>query len=161
MIGIAITFPTGRFHATPWGRHVNEAAQEWPPRLGVSCEHLWPYGSERSAMTLYVIRWWSSGCSETGQPAAVRAATCVCGAHPSLHAWFKKGPDDRTLVFDGFVCVGKAILSSACGQTLNSTSRNSVTGKNNFPREFLRQGRIMGRGSHAQELKRQKPLSPR
>ncbi len=24
-------FPAGRYHATPWGRHVNEGAVEWPP----------------------------------------------------------------------------------------------------------------------------------
>lgn len=28
---LAITFPWGRYHATPWGRHVNEAAIEFPP----------------------------------------------------------------------------------------------------------------------------------
>jgi len=31
MIGISVSFPSGRFHATPWGRHVNEGATEWPP----------------------------------------------------------------------------------------------------------------------------------
>ncbi len=31
MIGISVSFPSGRFHATPWGRHVNEGAPEWPP----------------------------------------------------------------------------------------------------------------------------------
>jgi CRISPR-associated protein Csb2 len=31
MIGIILCFPSGRFHATPWGRHVNEGAPEWPP----------------------------------------------------------------------------------------------------------------------------------
>jgi CRISPR-associated protein Csb2 len=31
MIGLAIRFPAGRYHATPWGVHVNEAAVEWPP----------------------------------------------------------------------------------------------------------------------------------
>ena len=31
MITIALRFPCGRFHATPWGRHVNEGAVEWPP----------------------------------------------------------------------------------------------------------------------------------
>jgi CRISPR-associated protein Csb2 len=31
MTGIALRFPSGRFHATPWGRHVNEGAPEWPP----------------------------------------------------------------------------------------------------------------------------------
>jgi CRISPR-associated protein Csb2 len=30
-VSIALEFPTGRFHATPWGHHVNEALPEWPP----------------------------------------------------------------------------------------------------------------------------------
>lgn len=28
---LAIRFPAGRYHATPWYRHVNEGAVEWPP----------------------------------------------------------------------------------------------------------------------------------
>ena len=31
MLAIALTFPTKKFHATPWGRQVNEGAVEWPP----------------------------------------------------------------------------------------------------------------------------------
>jgi CRISPR-associated protein Csb2 len=31
MIVLELRFPAGRFHATPWGRHVNEGAVEWPP----------------------------------------------------------------------------------------------------------------------------------
>lgn len=31
MITIAFRFLAGRYHATPWGRHVNEGAVEWPP----------------------------------------------------------------------------------------------------------------------------------
>lgn len=31
MLAIAFRFPAGRYHATPWGRHVNEADVEWPP----------------------------------------------------------------------------------------------------------------------------------
>jgi CRISPR-associated protein Csb2 len=31
MIVLELSFPAGRFHATPWGRHVNEGAVEWPP----------------------------------------------------------------------------------------------------------------------------------
>jgi CRISPR-associated protein Csb2 len=31
MLAIALSFTTGRFHATPWDRHVNEGAVEWPP----------------------------------------------------------------------------------------------------------------------------------
>ncbi len=28
---LSISFPAGRFHATPWGAHVNEGIPEWPP----------------------------------------------------------------------------------------------------------------------------------
>lgn len=31
MIGLGFTFELGRYHATPWGRHVNDGAVEWPP----------------------------------------------------------------------------------------------------------------------------------
>jgi len=31
MVTIAIAFTAGRYSATPWGRHVNEGAIEWPP----------------------------------------------------------------------------------------------------------------------------------
>ena len=31
MIAFAFTFPAGRYHATPWGRNVNEADVAWPP----------------------------------------------------------------------------------------------------------------------------------
>jgi CRISPR-associated protein Csb2 len=45
MIAISLRFPTGRYHATPWGRHVNEAAVAWPPealrvlRALIGCHH--------------------------------------------------------------------------------------------------------------------------
>lgn len=31
MVSIELRFPAGRFHATPWDRHVNEGTVEWPP----------------------------------------------------------------------------------------------------------------------------------
>ena len=31
MLTIKLTFPAGRYHATPWGRQVNEGGVEWPP----------------------------------------------------------------------------------------------------------------------------------
>ncbi|MBI3245326.1 MAG: type I-U CRISPR-associated protein Cas5/Cas6 [Deltaproteobacteria bacterium] len=30
-LAIALSFPAGRFHSTPWGHHVNEGLPEWPP----------------------------------------------------------------------------------------------------------------------------------
>jgi CRISPR-associated protein Csb2 len=31
MLALSFTFPAGRYHATPWGRHVNEGSVAWPP----------------------------------------------------------------------------------------------------------------------------------
>jgi CRISPR-associated protein Csb2 len=31
MLVLELHFPAGRYHATPWGRHVNEGALDWPP----------------------------------------------------------------------------------------------------------------------------------
>jgi CRISPR-associated protein Csb2 len=31
MVGVAVTFDLGRYHATPWGAHVNDGLVEWPP----------------------------------------------------------------------------------------------------------------------------------
>jgi CRISPR-associated protein Csb2 len=31
VVGLAIRFELGRYHANPWGAHVNDAANEWPP----------------------------------------------------------------------------------------------------------------------------------
>jgi len=31
MLVLSFTFPAGRYHATPWDRHVNEGAVAWPP----------------------------------------------------------------------------------------------------------------------------------
>lgn len=31
MVGIAFRFDLGRYHATPWGQHVNDGDVEWPP----------------------------------------------------------------------------------------------------------------------------------
>jgi CRISPR-associated protein Csb2 len=45
MIALGLRFPAGRYHATPWGRHVNEAALAWPPepvrivRALIACHH--------------------------------------------------------------------------------------------------------------------------
>src|SRR5207302_7943257 len=30
-VTLKLTFPAGRYHATAWGRHVNEGVPEWPP----------------------------------------------------------------------------------------------------------------------------------
>ena len=40
MLRLAIRFPAGHYHATPWGRHVNEGEVEWPPSPWRICRAL-------------------------------------------------------------------------------------------------------------------------
>src|SRR5260370_25183614 len=47
---LVLTFPLGRYHATPWDRHVNEGAVELPPS---------PW---RLLRTLYAV--WQTRCPE-------------------------------------------------------------------------------------------------
>jgi len=102
MIGISVSFPSGRFHATPWGRHVNEGATEWPPS---------PWRFLRA-----LVAAWKRKLDDQLRQADVEKLLRALIAPPLFvlppasngHTrhympWFKKGPDDKTLVFDTFV----------------------------------------------------------
>lgn len=102
MIGVALSFPSGRFHATPWGRHVNEGAPEWPPS---------PWRFLRALIATWK-RKLDGRLGQSDVEVLLRALTAPpqfvlppAGAGHTRHymPWFKKGPDDRTLVFDTFV----------------------------------------------------------
>jgi CRISPR-associated protein Csb2 len=101
MIGVALRFPGGKFHATPWGRHVNEGVPEWPPS---------PWRILRTLVAVWKVR------VPTLSEANVRCVLEKLTAPPQFHLppattghsrhymrWYKKGPDDSTLVFDTFV----------------------------------------------------------
>src|SRR5581483_9903448 len=104
MTGIALSFPAGRYHATPWGRHVNEGAPEWPP-------------SPWRLLRALVATWKRKLDHRMSQPqvesllqALASPPEFVLPAASTGHArhympWFKKGPDDKTLIFDAFVCL--------------------------------------------------------
>lgn len=101
MIAISVRFLAGRYHATPWGRHVNEAAPEWPPspwRLLRALVATWK--RKLAELTIGdvepVLRLLANPPQFVLPPAAL-------GHSRHYMPWFKKGPDDRTLVFDAFV----------------------------------------------------------
>ncbi len=108
MIGISINFPSGRFHATPWGRHVNEAAPEWPPfpwRILRAFVATWKRKLDNNAECnpQVVERLLRNLC----KPPLFVLPPATLGHTRHFMPWFKKGPADRTLVFDGFVCLDK------------------------------------------------------
>lgn len=105
MTAIELTFPSGRFHATPWGRHVNEGAVEWPPS---------PYRLLRA-----LVATWKRKAEDLDE-ATIRGLLEALCAPPEFalppatfghtrHYMprFKNGPGDKTLVFDSFVAVAK------------------------------------------------------
>jgi CRISPR-associated protein Csb2 len=106
MIAISLRFIAGRYHATPWGRHVNEGAPEWPPspwRLLRSLVATWKRKlDDRLTQTQMepILR------AIIAPPSFVLPAASM-GHTRHFMPWFKKGPGDRTLVFDAFVALDR------------------------------------------------------
>jgi len=106
MIAIALRFPAGRFHATPWGRHVNEGAPEWPPspwRLLRALVATWKrkLDDEFSESNMLGL------LTKLASPPSFVLPPATTGHSRHYMPWFKKGPDDKTLVFDAFVALNK------------------------------------------------------
>lgn len=103
MIAIAVRFLTGRFHATPWGRHVNEGVPEWPPHpwrllraLVATCKRTLPAVPDDTLATLL---------ASLSTPPLIHLPQASMGHSRHYMPWFKKGPGDKTLVFDTFATV--------------------------------------------------------
>jgi CRISPR-associated protein Csb2 len=134
-VTLKLLFPAGRYHATPWGRHVNEGVPEWPPS---------PWRLLRALVAV-----WRRTCPDLPEAQVKRILTPLAGppvfqlprstvAHTRHYMpWEKKGPADRTLVFDTFVAVGRcdpllvywpdATLSAAEADALGRLAGNLTT----------------------------------
>ncbi|WP_421621535.1 type I-G CRISPR-associated protein Csb2 [Alkalilimnicola ehrlichii] len=105
MVAIAFRFPAGRYHATPWGRHVNEAEVEWPPspwrilRALVATFHRKGWEERHSVETLDALVEALSGALPAYRlPPAIRAHS----RHYMPQGRFKAGREDTSLIFDAF-----------------------------------------------------------
>ncbi len=97
---IELNFPAGRYHATPWGRHVNEGVAEWPPS---------PWRFLRALVAV-----WKRTCADLPEAQVRRILEALAPPprfklppHRVAHTrhympWEKKGP---ALIFDTFVSV--------------------------------------------------------
>lgn len=101
MVGIALRFTAGRFHATPWGRHVNEGVVEWPPS---------PWRLLRALIAV-----WRRTLPEVEQ-ASMEGLLARLGSPPSFslppaqmahtrHYMPLGTPSGKALVFDTFVAI--------------------------------------------------------
>lgn len=103
---IALRFPTGRFHATPWGRHVNEGAPEWPPS---------PWRLLRALIAVWKIR--SNEVSEasvqplfqalSAPPKFVLPEASLGHTRHYMPMGYSKGIEKTTKVFDAFVSMDR------------------------------------------------------
>lgn len=107
MLTLRMTFPSGRYHANPWDKHVNEGDVAWPPdpwRLLRALIATWHHkvkigGRHREATLLGLIESLASSPPEYTLPAASHSHT-----RHYLPQW-KSG--DTSLVLDAFAAVSR------------------------------------------------------
>ena len=125
-VTIKLNFLAGRYHATPWGRHVNEGVPEWPPS---------PWRLLRALVAV-----WKRTCPDLAE-AHVKRLLSALVAPPLFHLpphrvahtrhympWEKKGPSDRTLVFDTFTSIDRRedLLIHWPDVNFNSDDRDAI-----------------------------------
>ena len=109
MVNISLQFIAGGFHATPWGRHVNEGAVEWPPsqwrflRALISIWHL-KYSSEITRKELSDIIEKLSDLPEYQLPQAALRGT---RHYMPGHSHRQGVKTDVSLVLDTAISLGK------------------------------------------------------
>jgi CRISPR-associated protein Csb2 len=108
MTVIEIRFPAGRFHATPWGRHVNEGAVEWPPspwrilRALIATWHL----KARDEIPKETVRGLVNLLSKPPEFYLPRATT----AHTRHYMPYNEGKNEKTTkVFDAFIQIAEGM----------------------------------------------------
>lgn len=103
---LELTFLAGRYHATPWGRHVNEAMPEWPPS---------PFRILRAIVDAWFRKHPQLPEEVVGRVLRAMAAPPRFLLPParashtrSYLSQNKEDPTDKKLVFDGFAVVEKS-----------------------------------------------------
>jgi CRISPR-associated protein Csb2 len=124
MTMIELRFPAHRFHATPWGRHVNEGVVEWPPspyRLMRALYDAWKRKSPElpEAAVAEVFEALATEPPRFGLPKAVASHT---RSYLNSNTF---DPTDKSLIFDGFVAVdpGAACFVTWPGVELTEAQR--------------------------------------
>jgi len=106
MLTISFRFSGGRYHATPWGRHVNEADVEWPPspwRLLRALIAVWHRKLDR---TLYPLPRLENLLAKLADEFPRYRLPEAVHSHLRHYMPVREGAKDKnTLIFDAFVRV--------------------------------------------------------
>ena len=109
---LQLRFPGGRYHATPWGNHVNEGQVEWPPspwrllRALVACGFATQHWQEIPPVAQKVIEKLAGTLPSYRLPMASAAHS----RHFMPIGMLDKGREKTTLVFDTWANVGEESL---------------------------------------------------
>jgi len=106
MLVLELEFPAGRYHATPWGRNVNEGEVEWPPS---------PYRLARAIIDVWKRRrreWPESRLEPllialSGSPSFMLPPATATHTRSYLSS-NEKDPAAKQLIFDAFVAVSRS-----------------------------------------------------
>ncbi len=120
---LILRFPGRRYHATPWGHHVNEGQIEWPPSP-------WRLLRALIATGYATLRWPGDGPPPVARSLIEKLAGVLpryrlppgVGAHSRHYmplAKFKNGREDTTLVFDTWAQVDDGTLAVTWDATLS------------------------------------------
>ncbi len=104
MLTLSFTFPAGRYHATPWGRHVNEADVGWPPdlwRLTRAFIATWHRKLDHGRFSRQDLESLLAALTAEAPRYALPDAVHFHTRH------FMPAPEKRTLIFDAFAQVGR------------------------------------------------------
>jgi CRISPR-associated protein Csb2 len=107
MVNIVFRFPGGRYHATPWGNHVNEGLIEWPPSPWRIVRALIATGfsklgwSEPPPEARHLIERLASVLPDYRLPDAVASHTRHFMPEDS------RRPEKKTKIFDAFAHIGR------------------------------------------------------
>ncbi len=113
---LILRFPAGRYHATPWGHHVNEGMIEWPPSP-------WRLLRGLLATGYATLHWPAAGPPPEGRALITKLASVLPVYHlpkavatHSRHymplARFKNGREETSLVFDTWARVTDDLAAS-------------------------------------------------
>lgn len=122
---LLIRFPAGRYHATPWGHHVNEGLVEWPPspwrliRALVACGYATLGWNEVPEPARRLVNSLSTTLPTYRLPAATVAHT----RHYMPVGVLDKGREKTTLRFDTWAEVQDGVIAVRWDCELDEESR--------------------------------------
>lgn len=122
---LLLRFPAGRYHATPWGHHVNEGLVEWPPspwrllRALIACGYSTQGWNEVPPAGKRLIETLAEKLPRYRLP----HASVAHSRHFMPLGVFDKGREKTTLVFDAWADVGNGALAVRWDGSLDDEAR--------------------------------------